>query len=45
MVNIFAAANGREGNPGDYRDYRLKRERAASGQATFAETAKLVLKS
>ncbi len=26
MVNIiFAACDGREGNPGDYRDYRLKR--------------------
>ena len=28
MVNIIlAACDGREGNPGDYRDYWLKRER------------------
>jgi hypothetical protein len=28
MVNvIIAACDGREGNPGDYRDYRFKRER------------------
>lgn len=31
MVNIlFAACDGREGNPGDYRDYRLKRTRESS---------------
>jgi hypothetical protein len=31
MVNIIlAACDGREGNPGDYRDYRLKRERAVN---------------
>lgn len=30
MVNIIlAAVDGREGDPGEYRDYRLKRERAA----------------
>lgn len=29
MVNIIlAACDGREGNPGEYRDYRLKRERS-----------------
>jgi hypothetical protein len=28
MVNIIlAACDGREGNPGEYRDYRLKRSR------------------
>jgi hypothetical protein len=31
MVNmIFAACDGREGNPGEYRNYRLKRERSAN---------------
>ncbi len=34
MVNIvLAACDGREGNPGDHRDYRFKRERAASLQS------------
>ena len=35
MVNIaLAACDGREGNPGEYRDYRLKRarEKQTSGQ-------------
>ena len=34
MVNIiFAACDGREGNPGDYRDYRFKRERPSAVHA------------
>ena len=46
MVNIIlAACDGREGNPGEYRDYRLKRVRAAPVQSTSVEIAKLVLKS
>jgi hypothetical protein len=33
MVNmILAACDGREGNPGEYRDYRLKRARAAPSE-------------
>jgi len=42
MVNIaLAACDGREGNPGDYRDYRLKRVRAADRlrQRENSETA------
>jgi hypothetical protein len=32
MVNIIlAACDGREGNPGDYRDYRLKQKRTRTG--------------
>ncbi len=46
MVNIIlAACDGREGNPGEYRDYRLKRIRAACAQLASVDTAKLVLKS
>jgi hypothetical protein len=44
MVNIiFAACEGREGNPGDYRDYRLKRRKPVqsrdniSSEVTFKE--------
>jgi hypothetical protein len=34
MVNImFAACDGREGSPGDYRDYRFKRERPSGVHA------------
>jgi hypothetical protein len=34
MVNIiWAACDGREGNPGDYRDYRLKLARDLSDEA------------
>jgi len=33
MVNmILAACDGREGNPGEYRDYRLKRVRTTSSE-------------
>jgi hypothetical protein len=36
MVNIMlAACDGREGNPGEYRNYCLKRIRARSGQAAL----------
>lgn len=36
MVNIIlAACDGREGNPGEYRDYRLKRARAGSSEVTL----------
>jgi len=34
MVNIIlAACDGREGNPGEYRDYRLMRLRAPSSKS------------
>jgi hypothetical protein len=34
MVNIMlAACDGREGNPGEYRDYRLKRIATAAGES------------
>jgi SAM-dependent methyltransferase len=43
MVNIIlSACDGRDGNPGEYRDYRLKRARAVTGQAASLETAKMV---
>jgi peptidoglycan/xylan/chitin deacetylase (PgdA/CDA1 family) len=46
MVNvILAACDGREGNPGDYRDYRLKRARSAPAQSTFLDAATQVPKS
>gem|GEM_PF-147794 len=51
MVNIIlAATDGRDGNPGEYRDYRLRRVRAALSQAppaqsTLFDTANLVPKS
>ncbi len=45
MVNvILAACDGREGNPGDYRDYRFKRERPASATAQRNRTADAVVK-
>lgn len=45
MVNIIlAATDGREGNPGEYRDYRLKRLRPAPVQSDSADATKLVLK-
>jgi hypothetical protein len=35
MTNIIlAACEGREGNPGDYRDYKFKRIRDLKGSAT-----------
>lgn len=47
MVNIImAACDGREGNPGEYRDYRLKRQRAnPSAQPSPDDAEKLVLES
>lgn len=51
MVNmILAACDGREGNPGEYRDYRLKRRRAAVSEpaavpAAVADTATMVSES
>jgi len=45
MVNvILAACDGREGNPGDYRDYRLKLARPAAHEATPSGTSEVVLK-
>lgn len=45
MVNIIlAACDGREGNPGDYRDYRLKLERTAVRDATSNGASEAVLK-
>ncbi len=45
MVNIIlAACDGREGNPGDYRDYRLKRVRTRSVQNASTETTTIALK-
>jgi len=46
MANIIlAACDGREGNPGEYRDYRLKRLRANPIPPRSAETAPLAVKS
>jgi len=47
MVNIImAACDGREGNPGEYRNYRLKRQRAnPSAQPSPDDAEKLVLES
>jgi hypothetical protein len=45
MVNmILAACDGREGNAGDYRDYRLQRNRAASSATTQAESLPVAVK-
>ena len=39
MVNIIlAACDGREGNPGEYRDYRLKRVLARSPESRYGDT-------
>jgi len=44
MVNIvLAACDEREGNPGDYRDYRLKRTRARSSESAL-DVARAVVK-
>ena len=46
MVNIIlAACEGRDGNPGEYRDYRLKRMRVAPTQSLPEDAEKLVLES
>ena len=45
MANIIVAAcDGREGNPGDYRDYRYKLGRARSTKPAF-ETAAVALRT
>lgn len=45
MVNIIlAACDGREGNPGEYRDYRLKQERPRSADASPEKTSEAVLR-
>ncbi len=45
MVNIvLAACDGREGNPGEYRDYQLKRERPPSSDFPHQEKSAAVLK-
>lgn len=44
MVNIIlAACDGREGNPGEFRDYRLRRTRTTSPEPTFV-TAQAAVK-
>ena len=44
MVNItLAACDGREGNPGEYRDYRLRRLHQASARPVSADSASCVL--
>lgn len=46
MVNIIlAACDGREGNPGEYRDYRLKRVRGVPLESSPDEAERLVLES
>ena len=46
MVNIIlAACEGREGNPGEYRDYRLKRRRAAVTEPAANDFAAMASKS
>jgi hypothetical protein len=43
MVNIIlAACDGREGNPGEYRNYRLNRTRAKSAQPALDLASALV---
>jgi len=45
MVNIIlAACDGREGNPGEYRDYRFKRERPRLTDAGRDAVGKVVAK-
>jgi len=45
MANIIlAACDGREGNPGDYRDYLLKRERPRAADAPRDRASEVVLK-
>jgi hypothetical protein len=45
MVNmILAACDGREGNPGQYRDYRLQQLRAASSATTHAQSVPAAVK-
>jgi hypothetical protein len=45
MVNIIlAACDGREGTPGDYLDYRLRRVRPASSPSPYRQTSAVALK-
>ena len=45
MVNIIlAACDGREGDPGQFRDYRFKRQREISLQPQSGERSQMVLK-
>jgi hypothetical protein len=45
MTNlIFAACDGREGNPGEYRDYRLGRVRPPSRGSHLDRASEAVLK-
>jgi hypothetical protein len=45
MANvILAACDGHEGNPGDYRDYRLKRVRPSVPCSTNNGRSEVVLK-
>lgn len=45
LVNIIlAACDGREGNPGDYRDYAFKRERPPARQSAPVRNSEVVLK-
>ncbi|HLV87846.1 MAG TPA: hypothetical protein VKV39_12755 [Candidatus Sulfotelmatobacter sp.] len=46
MVNIIlAACDARAGNPGQYRDYRLKRKRALAAESSLDQPETLILKS
>ena len=46
MANIIVAAcEGREGNPGEYRDYWLKRAREDSSRGSFQQNCQLITKS
>jgi len=45
MVNIvLAACDGREGNPGEYRDYKFKRERPRTANAAREQASEAILK-
>ncbi len=45
MVNmILAACDGREGNPGEYRDYRFKRERPLVSRSARDQVSRQVVK-
>jgi hypothetical protein len=45
MVNIIlAACDGREGNPGQYRDYRLQQVRASSSPAVHSDSLPVAVK-
>jgi hypothetical protein len=46
MTNIIlAACDGHEGNPGEYRDYRLKRSRVTSDRSACVDAAQLALRN